>query len=147
MTDGDSVRTWRAVRGRRAAQVAALVVLVGAVILGVALPEPFKGGDKVGVAALGIPVAAVLLMLARPSVTASPDGLVVRNLVGTRRLAWAEVVSIRLGPNDPWASLDVADGSTLAVMALQTADGDRTQAALADLRRRLAAAEAAANDG
>lgn len=147
MTDDNSVRTWRAVRGRRAALIATVVVLVGAVILGASLPAPFKGGDKVGVAVLGIPVAAVLLMLARPSVTASPDGLIVRNLVGTRRLTWAEVVSIRLGPNDSWASIDVADGTSLAVMALQTADGERTKAALADLRGRLAAAEAAAADG
>jgi hypothetical protein len=135
------VRTWRAVRGRRLALAAALAVLVGAAILGAVLPAPFQGGDKVGVALMGIPVAAVLLLLARPSVTASGEGLVVRNLVGTRRLDWAEVVSIRLGPDDSWASIDVADGTSLAVMALQTADRSHTAAALAELRGRLADAE------
>jgi Bacterial PH domain len=142
VTQEQPVRTWRAVRGRRAALVAACGVLLGAIALGAALPEPFKTGDKIGVAAMGIPVAAVLLLLARPSISASVDGLVVRNLVGTRRLSWAEVVAIRLGPDDSWASLDVADGTSLAVMALQTADRVQTAEALADLRGRLKAAEA-----
>lgn len=135
------VRTWRAIRGRRAALVAAVVMLVGAIALGAALPEPFKTGDKIGVACIGVPIAAVLLLLARPSLTVSADGLVVRNLVGSRRLSWAEVVSVRLGPDDSWASLDVADGTSLAVMALQTMDRDQTALALADLRGRIQAAE------
>ena len=136
-----TVRTWRAVRGRRAALAAASAVFIGAIVLGALLPAPFKGGDKVGVAVMGIPVAAVLLLLARPSVTASPDGLVVRNLVGSRRLTWAEVVSIRLGADDSWASIDVADGTSLAVMALQTVDRAHTAEALADLRSRLLRAD------
>jgi hypothetical protein len=130
------------VRGRRSALIAAFAVVVGAGVLGALLPDPFKGGDKVAVGLMGLPVAAVLLLLARPSVTASADGLVVRNLVGSRRLSWAEVVAIRLGPDDSWASIDVADGTSLAVMALQTADRNRTAVALADLRQRLADAEA-----
>jgi hypothetical protein len=134
----EQTRTWRAVRGRRAALVAAFVVLVGAVLLGVSLPAPYKGGDQVGVALSGVPVAAVLWMLGRPSITATADGLVVRNLVGSRRLSWPEVVAIRLGRDDSWAVIDVSDGTTLPVMALQTVDRAHTQAALADLRRRLA---------
>lgn len=113
------------------------MVLVGAVVLGVSLPAPYKGGDQVGVALCGVPVAAVLWMLARPSVTASDEGLLVRNLVGSRRLAWAEVVSIRLGPDDSWATIDVSDGTSLPVMALQTVDRVHTTEALAELRRRL----------
>ena len=128
-------------RGRRAAFVAAAAVFLGAIALGAALPAPFKTGDKIGVACVGVPVAIVLLLLARPSITASADGLVVRNLVGTRRLAWAEVVSVRLGPDDSWASLDVSDGTSLAVMALQTMDKAQTAEALADLRARLRTAE------
>lgn len=135
--------TWRSVRGRRAALIAAFVVLVGAALLGAAMPAPFQGGDKLAVALLGVPVAGVLLLLARPSITATADGVVVRNLVGTHRLDWAEVVAIRLGRDDSWALIDVADGTALPVMALQSADGARTAEALADLRERLAAAERA----
>ncbi len=141
MTQDTPVRTWRAIRGRRAALVAAGVMFLGAIALGAALPEPFKTGDKVGVACIGVPIAVVLLLLARPSLTVSAEGVVVRNLVGSRRLSWAEVVSVRLGPDDSWASLDVADGSSLAVMALQTMDRDQTALVLADLRHRIRAAE------
>ena len=131
------VRTWRAIRGRRAAFVAAAVLFLGCIALGAALPAPFKGGDKVAVACIGIPIAGVLLLLGRPSLTVSADGLVVRNLVGSRRLGWAEVVAVRLGPDDSWASLDVADGTSLPVMALQTMDKVQTAEALAELRSRL----------
>jgi hypothetical protein len=136
-------RTWRAVRGRRAALTAACVILVGAVVLGVSLPAPYKGGDQVGVALSGLPVAAVLWLLARPSITADDEGLFVRNLVRARRLSWAEVVSIRLGPDDSWASIDVSDGTSLPVMALQTADRAHTTRALAELTRLLHEAESA----
>ena len=56
-----------------------------------------------------------------------PDGagLTVRNLLLTRRVEWAEIVSVRFGQGRPWVSLDLADGTTLAVMAIQAADGAR----------------------
>ncbi|QIK84928.1 PH domain-containing protein [Sanguibacter sp. HDW7] len=53
----------------------------------------------------------------------SPEGIVVRNLVRTRALEWAQVESVRLGQGQPWVTLDLADGTTLAVMAVQSSDG------------------------
>ncbi|GEN78890.1 PH domain-containing protein [Actinotalea fermentans] len=84
-------------------------------------------GDRVGFVALGALIAWFLLREA--GVRADPDGetLVVRNLLRTRRLAWAEIVSVRFGPDRPWVSLDLAGGDTLAVMAVQHADGDRAR--------------------
>lgn len=71
------------------------------------------------------------------TVTAIPsaDGLVVRNLLTTRQLAWAEIVSVRYSADRAWAQLDLADGDELAVMAIQKADGARSVAE----SRRLAA--------
>lgn len=46
-----------------------------------------------------------------------------RNLVHRRRLAWAEIVSVRFGHGRPWVQLDLADGTTLAVMGIQRSDG------------------------
>ena len=54
-------------------------------------------------------------------------GLTVRNLVLVRRLEWAEVVDVRFGEGRPWVQLDLADGDTLAVMAIQRADGPAAQ--------------------
>lgn len=73
-------------------------------------------------------VAAVLAWLCfrQAAVRAVPDetGLTVRNFVRVRRVTWSQVVSVRFGPNRPWALLDLSDGTTLAVMAIQSADGE-----------------------
>jgi len=63
------------------------------------------------------------------AVVAVPDegGLTVRNLVVHRRLEWAEIVDVRFGEGRPWVQLDLADGDTLAVMAIQRADGAAAQ--------------------
>ncbi len=58
-----------------------------------------------------------------------------RNVIYTRRLAWPQIVSVRFGSGDAWVRLDLADGSTLAVMGIQRADGARGEAE----SRRLAA--------
>jgi len=64
------------------------------------------------------------------AVRAMPDGagLTVVNYAKRRRLAWAEIVTVRFGPNDPWVHLDLADGDVLAVMGIQRADGEHGMA-------------------
>ncbi|HLS73159.1 MAG TPA: PH domain-containing protein [Actinomycetaceae bacterium] len=73
-------------------------------------------------------VAAVLAWLCfrQAAVRAVPTetGLTVRNFVRVRELTWSQVVAVRFGPNRPWAMLDLSDGTTLAVMAIQSADGE-----------------------
>lgn len=83
--------------------------------------------DRVGFVVVGLGIAWFLLREA--GVRAAPDeaGLTVRNLLRTRRLAWPEVVSVRFGPDRPWVQLDLSDGTTLAVMAVQRADGERAR--------------------
>lgn len=48
----------------------------------------------------------------------------VRNVFSTTTLAWEQVVAVRFGPDHPWARLDLADGSTLGAMGIQTSDGE-----------------------
>ncbi|PFG43235.1 PH (Pleckstrin Homology) domain-containing protein [Isoptericola jiangsuensis] len=62
------------------------------------------------------------------------DGLTVRNVVRTRRVEWPEIVEVRLERDDSWVILDLADGGTLAVMAIQRADGERGMAQARRLR-------------
>ncbi|HMO12170.1 MAG TPA: PH domain-containing protein [Actinotalea sp.] len=80
-------------------------------------------GDRIGFIGFGLLVAWFLSRQA--TVRADPDatGLVVRNLLITRRVSWAEIVSVRFGQGRPWVQLDLADGDTLAVMGVQAADG------------------------
>lgn len=68
---------------------------------------------------------AVLWRQASVAVVPDSEGLTVRNLLRTRRVSWREIVSVRFSRDRAWAQLDLADGDTLAVMAIQGADGDQ----------------------
>ena len=51
------------------------------------------------------------------------QGLTVRNLVLTRTVSWDSVVDLRFSGGDPWVTIELDDTDTLAVMAIQKADG------------------------
>ncbi len=99
-----------------------VVALLLTVVLVVALRE-LHWTDRTGFAVVGLLV--VWFCWREAAVVARPDddGLTVRNLLVVRRLTWAEVVDVRFGEGRPWVQLDLADGDTLAVMAIQRADG------------------------
>jgi len=117
-------------RPRRARQViypvAAVVVaamIFGAVIVPGGGPTPFALLDRLAVVALGLVIAAGLHRLAAVRVVTGPAGIEVVNIVGRTRLAWAQVVNVRLSRDDPWVMLDLSDGESLAAMGIQQADG------------------------
>lgn len=58
----------------------------------------------------------------RTSARGDSTGLTVVNGYRVHRYDWAEIVRVSLGPHRPWALLDLADGSTASVMAIQSAD-------------------------
>ncbi|MDQ4008421.1 MAG: PH domain-containing protein, partial [Actinomycetota bacterium] len=62
------------------------------------------------------------------------SGLRVVNVFKARRLEWAQVVQVRLNPGDPWAVLDIDDGTTVKAMAIQGSDGGRARRATDELR-------------
>jgi hypothetical protein len=81
-------------------------------------------------------IIAMLVLLARPHAIASDEALTVINLVAGQRFAWPEIVAVRFAKDAPWASLDIADGRNVPLMAIQNSDGKwaREQAEkLADL--------------
>ena len=76
---------WSPRRGRTT------VVAVAALLLGVAavaFVDDWPGRILLGIAALGLALDAVHDLVARPRLTAGPDGVVVRTWSGARRLAW-----------------------------------------------------------
>ncbi|MDT0316760.1 PH domain-containing protein [Streptomyces millisiae] len=127
-----------------------VLLTIGSVVLGVlsliavVLPEGLTAtgtlSDRLTLAGCGVAVFGLTALLSRPKVTADAEGLTVVNLTTRRRLAWAQVVRVTLRPGDPWVSLDLADGTVLAVMAIQP--GVSKQRALADARALRALAEA-----
>lgn len=129
-------RPFRPRRARTMAWAIGAVELVALVLLAVLLPGDGPTGfhwyDRLGVVLIGAVVALTLSRFTRLAAVPDEAGLTVRNVVNTSRLDWAQVVSVRFGGGSPWAVLDLSDGETLAVMAIQRADGDR---AVAEARR------------
>ena len=118
---------FRPVRARRVAWAVAVFAVVVLTVLAFAVPD-VTWVDRVAFIGTGLLVAWFMSRQAGVSAIPSVDGLVVRNLFLGRRLEWPEIVSVRFGPDRPWVQLDLADGDTLSVMAIQRADGARAEA-------------------
>ena len=121
-------------RPRRARLViypcAALVLLA---LIGGAVFAPSDGaggwnrGSRLALGVIALAVAYFLHRLGAVRVVADDAGVSVINIVHRRRLAWPEVVGVRLLRDDPWMMLDLSDGSAMAAMGVQKADGAYAQ--------------------
>ncbi|KSW18505.1 PH domain-containing protein [Cellulomonas sp. B6] len=100
----------------------AVVVLALTAVLVLTMPG-LAPLDQTGFVLFGLLIAWFCWRQA--SVRAVPDatGIVVRNLLVTTHVDWAQIVSVRFGEGRAWVQLDLADGDTLAVMGVQRADG------------------------
>lgn len=86
------------------------------------------------VLALTLLAMATIYSLVRSRVRADEGGLTVVNGYRSHRLAWEQVVGIHLAPGAPWVTLDLSDGRTVSVMAIQGSDGARSRRAVRELR-------------
>ena len=136
------------VRPRRLTRVCVgLAVLVVALftVVAVALGRggdgdaAFRLADQVSMVGLGVLVALALLAFTRARVEADADGIRIRNVVGETVLPWQVVRSVRLDEGSPWASLDLHDDDTVALLAVQANDGEQAVQAVLALRALLAA--------
>ncbi len=122
---------FRPVRGRRVALSLALAQAVVLVTVAFAAPGSGYGAfhwpDRLGVVGVAALVAAGLWRLGDVRAVPTESGLTVRNLVTSRTLEWAQIVAVRFGGGPPWLILDLDDGQTLPVMAVQRADGPAGQ--------------------
>jgi hypothetical protein len=130
--------TWRPIGPRIAAVAAGAALAVIFTFLWFGFEQevrdsvtPFQRGTVIGMFVLG---GACLNAIARSRAVARADGLEVVNGYRRHHYAWAEIVAVRLSPGAPWATLDLADGTTASVMAIQGSDGERARAAVRQLR-------------
>ena len=136
-------------RLRRVCQVLAVVVLVvfGAVALllprGASGDQVFGPADQVAFFGIGVLLAGAVLVMTRFRVRADARGLWVRNALGERYFPWAVVVGVDLPDGATWAQLELHDDETVALLAIQTSDGDTAIDALIVLRRLLREARGA----
>ena len=124
----EELRPFRSRRGRLVATVMAVLSLVVFAVVAVLLPAnsgltTWQPADRVLVLAIGVLIALVCWRYATIRAVPTLDGLVVRNLVVTRTVSWAEVIDVEFGGGAPWVTLELDDTDTLAVMAIQRADG------------------------
>ena len=79
--------------------------------------------DRLTLVLIGVAIAVLMWRYASIRAVPTRQGLVVRNLFTTRRLAWPQIVRVQFGGGAPWVTLDLDDTDTVAVMAIQKADG------------------------
>jgi len=126
--------------------VAALVLVVFAV-LAVLLPEGSSGGQEFGVGdqiaffVIGALLAVAVLAFTRARVRADETGVWVRNVLGDRYFPWGVVVSVDLPDSGPWAQLELHDDETVALLGIQSNDGDLAVEAVLALRALLRTAQ------
>lgn len=118
---------------------AAFIIAAAHVAVGVLLKiSPsgviFKTSDQVGIALVGIVIACVVLMFARPRVRAGASGIEVRNVLGPKLIPWPEVVGVSFPPGAQWARLDLEDFEYEPMMAIQAIDKQRAVDAMDALR-------------
>jgi hypothetical protein len=139
-TAGPDVVRARPVRLRRVAVGIAVVVVVLFVVIALLLGQTtsegvvFGPGDQVAMVLLGLLVAGGVLLLARPTVVADLHGVRVRNIFSTKDVPWEVVRAVSFPDGTPWAILDLADDDQIAVLAVQSADGQRAVATVRALR-------------
>ncbi|GAA1262612.1 PH domain-containing protein [Kitasatospora nipponensis] len=115
--------TWAPRRNRAVLLPASGLLLVVFGGMAVLLPASWQLNDRIMLSFLGLVFAGVGLMLARPRVDADEQGITVVNFLRTRRLQWAEIVRVNLRQGDPWVTLDLADGTSLAAVGIQPGGG------------------------
>jgi hypothetical protein len=103
--------------------VMAVALLVGTAALVISLFDWLRLPSAIGVALTGAGMAWFCWRQATVRADVDEQGIVVRNLLLTRRLEWAQIVSVRFGGGRPWVQLDLSDGDVLAVMGVQRSDG------------------------
>ena len=130
-------RRWRPFGARLAALVAAVALSVAVASLWLMLSDEVQAKFSLFQRLTLLGVFAVILILLngifRTSAVADSSGLTVTNGYKVRRYEWAQILRVSLHRNRPWALLDLSDGSTLPVMAIQVSDGDRARLAAREL--------------
>jgi Bacterial PH domain len=98
----------------------------------------FQTADQVAIAVLGLVIAGVVLLFARPRLRVGPAGMSVRNLLGDKLIGWPDVVGVSFPAGSRWARIDLPDDEYIPVMAIQAVDKDRAVDAMDTVRSLLA---------
>jgi Bacterial PH domain len=124
------------------AYAAALVIAAAHIAVGLLLKIKssgvvFQTADQVAIGALGIVIAGLVLLFARPRLRVGAAGVSVRNLFGDRLVPWSDVVGVSFPAGARWARIDLPDDEYIPLMAIQAVDKDRAVDAMDTVRKLL----------
>jgi Bacterial PH domain len=117
-----------------AALILAAHVTVGALLKIRSTGVIFQTADQVAIALLGVVIAGLVLMFARPRLRVGAAGVAVRNLLGYRLIPWDDVVDVSFPLGARWARVDLPDDEYIPVMAIQAVDKQRAVDAMDSVR-------------
>ena len=118
--------------------IAATHIVVGLLLKITSSGVIFQTSDQVAMALLGLVIAGVLLLFARPRLRVGPAGLSVRNLFGYRLIPWADVVGVWFPVGRRWARVELPGDEYVPLMAIQAVDKERAVDAMDTVRSLLA---------
>ena len=114
--------------------IAAVHIAVGALLKIASTGVIFQTADQVAIGLLGVIIACLVLLFARPRLRVGAAGVAVRNLLGYKVIPWTDVVDVSFQPGARWARVDLPDYEYVPVMAIQAVDKDRAVAAMDRVR-------------
>ena len=121
-------------------RAAGAVLIVVFAVVAYLLPRGSAGGAQFGLAdqiaffLIGVLISGVVLQFTRVRVVADESGLRVRNYIGEKYVPWQVVAGVRMDDSSSWASLDLHDDDTIALLAVQSNDGRHAVEAVLALR-------------
>ncbi|MGC7101186.1 PH domain-containing protein [Amycolatopsis lurida] len=95
----------------------------------------FQTADQVAMIGIGVLLAGLTMLFAVPKATADAEGISVRNVWGTRRFSWGEVLSVSFPDGASFARLELPEDEYHSVLAVQAVDRERAVAAVRALRK------------
>jgi len=121
------------------AYAVAIVFAAAGVVIGLLLKIRssgviFQTADQVAFAVLGLIMAGLVLLFARPRLRVGAPGVAVRNLLTYRLIPWSDVVDVSFPRGARWARVDLPDDEYVPVMAIQAVDKDRAVDAMDRVR-------------
>jgi hypothetical protein len=135
----------RPVKTARLADIGAVVVFAAFIVIAIVEPHDNAGAsfgwkDQVFTGVIGAIVAGGLHLPARPRLRADRDAVHMRGYLGSwRTVPWDAIVRVEFPTNVRFARIVLAGDESLALYAVQRADGERAVATMRGLRQLFAA--------
>jgi hypothetical protein len=117
--------------------IAAAHIAVGALLKIKSSGVIFQTADQVAMGLLGVIIACLVLLFARPRLRVGPAGVAVRNLLTYRLIPWSDIVGVSFPIGARWARVDLPDDEYVPVMAIQAVDKGRAVEAMDGVRKLL----------